>query len=320
MTDNEMLIRQAIAAEANEAVDPRAVMAELQKGKPRKKKWPLALVAAGVVAAAVAAVAVTVPHATPVTQPAAAQPATEQNILLVGVDDNQIADSVVLANVKPNGDTALVSLPRDIRIDGDTKLKQLLASGGMEKLTAAVTTLTGLHVDHYAVVTMKGMQALGNAVGGVEVCLKAAVMDSFSGADFPAGRQMLSGDQALAFVRQRHGLPNGDLDRVVRQQAFLKGIAKKALTKPARLPEVIDLVQKNVRVDAGWDMLEFAKRFTASPAVRAATIPVGATHEGPTGSGLDVDPQAVREFARTFTSSAAPTGSGTPAPGDGCIN
>ena len=45
-----------------------------------------------------------------------------------------------------------------------------------------------------------------------------------------AGVQTIEGVQALAFVRQRYGLPNGDLDRIVRQQAFLSGLAHKVLS------------------------------------------------------------------------------------------
>ena len=63
-----------------------------------------------------------------------------------------------------------------------------------------------------------------DAIGGVDVCLKSAVDDDFSGAHFAAGPRSVAGHDALAFVRQRHGLPLGDLDRVRRQQAFLAGL------------------------------------------------------------------------------------------------
>ena len=53
--------------------------------------------------------------------------------------------------------------------------------------------------------------------------------DAYSGVDLPAGQQSVSGAGALAFVRQRHGLYGGDLDRIARQQAFMAGLAQRLL-------------------------------------------------------------------------------------------
>ena len=88
----------------------------------------------------------------------------------------------------------------------------------------AVRNLTGQPIDYFAEVNLAGFYDLAESLGGVEVCLNHAVHDDYSGADFPAGRQRLDAAQALAFVRQRHGLENGDLDRTHRQQAFLLSV------------------------------------------------------------------------------------------------
>ncbi len=77
-----------------------------------------------------------------------------------------------------------------------------------------VAGLTGVTVDHYAEIGLLGFALITDALGGVNVCLKDAVYEPLSGADFPAGWQKLNGPQALSFVRQRHDLPRGDLDRV----------------------------------------------------------------------------------------------------------
>ena len=53
--------------------------------------------------------------------------------------------------------------------------------------------------------------------------------DPYSGVNLPKGESTLDAKQALSFVRQRHGLPNGDLDRNVRQQYFLSQEARKVL-------------------------------------------------------------------------------------------
>ena len=53
----------------------------------------------------------------------------------------------------------------------------------------------------------------------------------YSGAHFPAGVQTISGADALEFVRQRHGLPRGDFDRIIRQQVFIAGVLRKMLSE-----------------------------------------------------------------------------------------
>ncbi|MBZ4341508.1 LCP family protein, partial [Mycobacterium tuberculosis] len=75
------------------------------------------------------------------------------------------------------------------------------------------------------------------------VCLNEAVDEPLSGARFPAGVQTLNGTQALSFVRQRHDLPRGDLDRIVRQQVFMASLVRNVLsagtlTNPSRLREL----------------------------------------------------------------------------------
>ena len=83
------------------------------------------------------------------------------------------------------------------------------------------------------------LSLITDALGGVDVCLKDAVYEPLSGADFPAGWQKLDGPKALSFVRQRHDLPRGDLDRVVRQQVVMASLARKWFRErhsPARRP------------------------------------------------------------------------------------
>src|SRR6201999_1846764 len=96
--------------------------------------------------------------------------------------------------------------------------------------------LTGLYIDHYMQVNLLGFYRISEAIGGVTVCLNAAQNAStdrdaygsgYSGIDLPKGISVIEGAQALAFVRQRHGLPNGDLDRIKRQQYFLKSAFQK---------------------------------------------------------------------------------------------
>ena len=111
---------------------------------------------------------------------------------------------------------------------------------GRAALIATVESLTGTQIDHYAEINLAGFVELTDALGGVPVCLNKPVHDTYSGLDLPAGYQTVSGPVALAFVRQRHGLDGGDLDRIARQQAFIAGLTQRlqsegALTDPATL-------------------------------------------------------------------------------------
>jgi len=132
--------------------------------------------------------------------------------------------------------------------------------------TAAVDTvekLTGVHIDHFAEVNLDGFYELARVMGGVEVCLNHAVNDRYSGAHFRAGYQHLDPKQAVAFVRQRHGLPNGDLDRTHRQQAFLDSVmhqlrADGVLDDLTKLQALLSVAKQYVITDAGWNLLDFA--------------------------------------------------------------
>jgi LCP family protein required for cell wall assembly len=83
------------------------------------------------------------------------------------------------------------------------------AAQGARTAILTVQQLTGLTITHYGAVNLVGFAAISQAAGGVPVCLNNPVDDPLSGAVFPAGPQVLQGAQALAFVRQRHGLPLG---------------------------------------------------------------------------------------------------------------
>src|SRR6202020_863660 len=144
---------------------------------------------------------------------------------------------------------------------------QLAFLGNEAGRTAAVATvekLTGVHIDHFAEVNMDGFYELATALlCGGEACLKHPVSAASSAATFPAGLQHRDPAQALAFVRQRDGLPNGDLDRTHRQQAFLDSVihqlrAEGVLGDLTNLNALLSVAKQYVITDAGWNLLDFA--------------------------------------------------------------
>ncbi|MGK4583416.1 LCP family protein [Kitasatospora sp. HPMI-4] len=116
-----------------------------------------------------------------------------------------------------------------------------------------VEALTGLRVDHTVVVDFKGFAAMTDAVHGVDVCVPNDV-DSY-GIKLAKGRQTLSGQQALDYVRARHGFGDGsDIGRMKRQQAFVASLIKKVQGEglnPATLLPLADAATKSLTVDPG---------------------------------------------------------------------
>ncbi|MGE7432700.1 MULTISPECIES: LCP family protein [Kitasatospora] len=114
-----------------------------------------------------------------------------------------------------------------------------------------VEALTGLRVDHTVVVDFKGFAAMTDAVHGVDVCVPGDV-DSY-GIKLTKGRQSLSGQQALDYVRARHGFGDGsDIGRMKRQQAFVSSLVKKVQGEglnPATLLPLADAATKSLTVD-----------------------------------------------------------------------
>jgi len=203
----------------------------------------------------------------------------------------------------------------------DKAAKELASNEkGREVLIDAVQRLSGLKIDQYAEVNLFGFYLLSEAIGGVPVCLVNDVKDPDSGADFKAGPQEVSGSAALAFVRQRHGLPGGDLDRVRRQQAFLSGaldkvLSAKILTSPSELTKLIEAANRSIVLSDGFSLLDLASQMAnlSSGNVNFLTIPTLGGRNIDGKDALDVDPEAVKAFFATMDSATGSTdaGSGT---------
>ena len=221
-------------------------------------------------------------------------------------------NTLILIHVPADGKKAVaVSIPRDnyVNVPGygmkkikeaygyakyaeDSKLykegvkqplrERLSRDAGRAATLATVSQFLDVPIDHFAEVNLIGFYDLANALGGIQVCLNKAVSDTkYSGAVFPAGLQTISGADALKFVRQRHGLPNGDLDRTHRQQAFIAGVITKFRTQGVfgdigKISALLDVAKKDVVIDSGFDVLGFlpqAKALTSGN-IKFHTLPI----------------------------------------------
>ncbi len=148
---------------------------------------------------------------------------------------------------------------------GQDQLAFLGNEAGRRAAVATVEQLTGVRIDHFAEVNLDGFYELAKVFGGVEVCLNHAVRDPKSGANFHKGYQHLDAAQALSFVRQRDGLPNGDLDRTHRQQAFIDSVMHQLRTQGVlgdltKVAALLSVAKRYVITDAGWNLLDFASQ------------------------------------------------------------
>ena len=267
--------------------------------------------------------------------------AEELAVLRAGDDVSTNTDTIVLIRIPNNGESATaISIPRDSYVEapglgkmkingvyGSVHLEELkklveeqgvdpavaepeAIAAGREELIKTVANLTGVTVDHYAEIGLLGFSLITDALGGVDVCLNEPVYEPLSGADFPAGWQKLNGPQALSFVRQRHDLPRGDLDRVTRQQAVMASLAhdvisSKTLSSPATLNRLEEAVQRSVVLSDDWDIMDFITQLQelAGGNVAFSTIPIveeaGWSDDG-MQSVVRVDPAEVKDWVSSL--------------------
>jgi LCP family protein required for cell wall assembly len=201
----------------------------------------------------------------------------------------------------------------DEGVSDQAELEKQGREAGRAATLSAVRNLVGVPIDYFAEVNLAGFYDLANTLGGVEVCLNHAVHDDYSGADLPAGRQTLNASQALAFVRQRHGLDNGDLDRTHRQQAFLVSVIHQlqdsgTFSNLGKLQELLVVARKDIVFSGGWDV-EQLKRLSAlaDPGARYETLPV-LRYDVKNGQDVNIiDPKQIRAQVRAAFSDGSPT-------------
>jgi LCP family protein required for cell wall assembly len=265
--------------------------------------------------------------------------------LSAGADSGINTDTMILVHLPADGSHAsFVSFPRDSYVEipgyGMDKLNAAYArgwsevddsapeadkqAGGAQLLVQTLNRLTGLRIDHYAEVDLLGFFELTSIVGGVEVNLCHAVDDrEYSGAVFPAGRQTISGAEALAFVRQRHGvrpdgslaLPRGDLDRIVRQQVFIGGVLRKLLDEDVLLDlgkqrELVRAASESLTVDRDLVLLDLAQQMQAVTAgsIEFQTVPIVGDERDEQGRSILrlADQETLHRFFAELSADPAP--------------
>jgi LCP family protein required for cell wall assembly len=236
-----------------------------------------------------------------VAMPAFAGQSAGQNWLIAGSDtrsglsDKQIvslhvgfdfgtsnSDSLLLLHMG-TGRPVLISIPRDSYVPipghGDNKINAALGFGGPPLLIQTVENITGLDINHYMGIGFGGLVSVVNQVGGVTICLPAALHDEDSGVNLKAGCQTLDGAQALEFVRDRHSFADEDLQREQDQRAFLKALLDKATSPSVYLNPFTALPfastsASSISVDQGTHLYDLVQAALALRNPQTGTVPI----------------------------------------------
>jgi LCP family protein required for cell wall assembly len=204
-------------------------------------------------------------------------------------------------------------------------------AGGYRLLIRTLSALTGLSIDHFVSVGLLGFYRISKAIGGVPACLlhaQNAQTDSdeygsgYSGIDLKAGWQTVQGKQALAFVRQRHGVPGGDLGRISRQHYFLGQAFKKiastgTLLHPATITKLLDAVRSSVQMDPRLDPLSLLTELGEMSVgnITFSDMPTDGSTINSVGWVFLVNPAEVKAaVAAIIRKRPSPVATGAPAP------
>lgn len=247
------------------------------------------------------------------------EPETPINVLVIGSDTREGegngidsesggggSDVTILLHVSADRKTTYgLSLARDAvvdrpdcEVDGETVpgkdaaiFNEAFALGGPLCTVQQVEALTGIYIDHTVVMDFNGFKDMVDAVHGVEVCIPKEVNDPAHGIQLDAGRQVLSGNDALNYVRERHVLsPNSDIGRMKRQQAFVASMVHRVfsantLAMPTRLYQFLDAATKSIQLDEDLaslgKLVDLAQQFQGANLgkIKFVTVPIEAYPE-----------------------------------------
>ena len=255
----------------------------------------------------------------PASPPTPAAPAASRalNILLIGSDAKQgktangRSDVIILAHVsKDHKKVYLVHFPRDMYVEipgwGENKINAAYAYGGPQLLVKTLRKLVDVPIDHMAVIGFQGFQAMTDAIGGVDVYAEEASVDEVYNDDqterwyetIHVGMNHLNGNSALAFVRERYQLSKGDISRGRRQQAFVKALILKVLSRetlmnPVRFTKLVDAATRYLTLDAAFSVSEvyslaLSMRTLRSQDIIFITAPISGFGRSPQGASIDI--------------------------------
>ena len=247
---------------------------------------------------------------------------TGTNFLVIGTDarpgDAGRSDVIVLVHVPEDMKTvSMIHFPRDLYVDipghGKNKINAAYAFGREPLLVQTMENLLKIRIHHVAKTDFVGFKNMTDAVGGVTVYAEEASDGTGNGGPvvIKKGWNTLNGEQALAFVRERYTLSEGDISRGRRQLAYVKAMllqakAASTLANPVKFAKVTDAATKNLIVDQDFSVAELrdyaiALRNVEGRDVHFSTAPFTGFGTSPQGASIDiVDEQGMADLGEAL--------------------
>lgn len=260
-------------------------------------------------------------------QPVPERATEPEYVLILGADrrpgqSRARSDTILIARIdRAKREVSMLSIPRDSRVaisgHGHDKITHANAFGGPALAVSTVKEYTGLPIHHFVEIDFAGFADVVDSLGGVTLDVDAPIDDKH-GSDtggvsgvthISAGRQVLSGAEALTFVRSR-AFSDGDFTRIRHQQQFLKALASQALAGEnlPRLPGVIRTVSANIDTDLSVaELLSLASDFRGFDGESMKSVTLPGTPKRINGVSYVVSDEAeVRRIAQAFATGMSP--------------
>ena len=256
-------------------------------------------------------------------QPAAAEGLGQRRdgvstILLVGTDAGGMrTDTLMLLTVdKPKEMLSLVSIPRDTLVNGSytvPKINSVYSANnggqeGMEMLLTRVSQCIGFRPDGYILIQLDAFVELVDAMCGVtfdvpvDMYYNDPSQDLYI--DLLAGKQTLTGEEAMGVVRFRSGYSDADLGRVSVQRDFLSALISQMVSVEgvAKSPLLLQILMDRTESDltaANYLWLAEAALMTDLGDIQTVTLP-GSARNWASGSYYVLDPVSVAQTVNTY--------------------
>jgi LCP family protein required for cell wall assembly len=236
------------------------------------------------------------------------------NILILGVDAGNTpvgnfenirgrrSDTMIVVNIPGDRSAVtLLSLMRDLWVDipghRTDKLNSALSLGGVPMAVAAVEQLLDVRVDHVVMTDFEGLIGVADFFGGVDIANPVGFRSThMEGKFFEAGQQTMTGEELLAFTRERYAFQDGDYRRVKNQRLALQSLAKTMASRidplaPWEIPSQVNKVGQFVAFDTTLTTTTMVRlaldlRSLDKSAIATATLPTRGVGASPGGQSI----------------------------------
>ena len=176
------------------------------------------------------------------------------NLLFVGVDNSERADTIMLIKCKEDSIHGL-SIPRDTRIT-NLRISDIWASGGIQAVIDALRTKLNEPIHYYAKLNLSGVSEIIDTLGGIDfyVPMNMEYSDPYQDLhiNLKEGEFTLNGDGVKQLLQFRPGnSTHGDLTRIDIHQQFIKSFAKRKITAEnlSKSQQIFKLISENLETN-----------------------------------------------------------------------